>query len=398
MKTGSLRFNPYLRDFAENPYEQYRQLRESDPVHKSFMGTWVLTRYSDISDAFKDSNFSSDLRHWQGFTRRYGDRKSVAWLLNRSVLNIDPPLHTEIKKALIIAFGPNRRSELTDALAGIVREQIETLKSKSPAFDAIDQFALPVPIRAVSHLYQVATEDIGKVKEWSVHVSGLIEPLPTGLALEDAERSICEFKAYLQGRLSEPAAQDCLPNRMLKILREGVMDEDHVLANLILMFPAGHETTINLIGNGLYTLLRHPEQMETLRRQPELINQAVEEILRYEPPQQVAWRSVLSNCEIGGKHIKKGDQLMMLLGSANRDPEVFDHPEVFDITRKNNPHISFGNSRHACLGAWFARMQGAIALSIFITEFAGVRLQDQKPVWYPTMSFHGLKSLPVNVG
>jgi cytochrome P450 len=265
-------------------------------------------------------------------------------------------------------------------------------------FDAIEHFALPVPVRAVSHLYQVSTKDIAQVKKWSVHVSGLIEPLPAGCALEDAEQSIAEFKAYLRGRLSEPTVQDCLPNRMSKILHDGLMDEDHVLANLILMFPAGHETTINLIGNGLYTLLRNPEQMAHLRRSPELIDKAVEEILRYEPPQQVAWRSVLADCEIGGKHIRKGEQLMMLLGAANRDPEVFSDPEDFDITRERNPHLSFGNSRHACLGAWFARMQGALALSLFVAEFSDVRLRAQKPAWYPTMSFHGLKSLPVSVG
>jgi len=136
--------------------------------------------------------------------------------------------------------------------------------------------------------------------------------------------------------------------------------------------------------------------LAALRRRPELINQAVEEILRYEPPQQVAWRSVLSDCEIGGQQIKKGDQLMLLLGAANRDPEVFERPEDFDITRTPNPHLSFGLSRHACLGAWFARLQGSIALSIFIEEFGDVRLREQKPAWHPTMSFHGLKSLPVS--
>ena len=160
------------------------------------------------------------------------------------------------------------------------------------------------------------------------------------------------------------------------------------------MFPAGHETTVNLIGNGLLLLLRHPEQRRLLREQPDLWPKAIEEILRVESPQQIAWRVATQDHELAGKRIAAGDQLMLVLGAANRDPEVFEDPERFDITRTNNRHVAFGLGRHACLGGWFARMQGQRALQAIVARFPRLSLAGA-PLWHPTVSFHGLRHLPV---
>ncbi|CAO3383203.1 cytochrome P450 [Azospirillum argentinense] len=395
MTPATIRYNPYLPGFTADPYGQYRALRENDPVHRSFMGTWVLTRYRDVTRVLKDATFSSEPRRWDGFRRRYRERGAVAWLLERSVLNTDPPHHTRLKKAMASAFDVSERPGLAEILGRLAAEQIERIAAARGIVDAVADFALPVPVRAVSHLYRLSQGEQDLVKRWSVDVSGLIEPLPTGLALDDAERSIAAFREWLERRM-EGGGDDSLPCRVARLLERGEMEREDALANLILMFPAGHETTVNLIGNGLLSLLRHPGQLARLRADPALMDSAIEEILRFEPPQQLAWRTALEDCEIGGKTIRRGEQVMMLLGAANRDPEVFDDPERFDIGRKPNPHLSFGSSRHTCLGAWFARLQGRIALSAFLSAFPAIRLAGQ-PEWYPTMSFHGLKSLPVRL-
>ncbi len=397
MATTTVRFNPYQKDFQSNPYPHYRELREQDPVHRSFMGTWVLTRYRDAGSILNDADFSSDLRNWTGFEQRYRNREPVARLLTRSVLNSDPPVHTCLRKSVVKAFAPKNLGKLSDRIAELARHRLDMLDTSAGGFDAISGFAMPFPVQVVAEVYGVAGYDRAQVKQWSVDVSGLIEPLPTLRNLNDAEQSIHDFGAYLSGRLEQGPVDDTFPACMSDALEKGELDLDEALANLILMFPAGHETTINLIGNGIYTLLRNPDQLQLLRERPELIDSAVEEMLRYESPQQVAWRSLLVDREIGGRTLHKGEQVMMILGAANRDPEVFDEPDRFDITRRPNPHLAFGAGRHTCLGSWFAKLQAKIGLRLFLERFPRLELAGEAPVWHSTLSFHGLKSLPVRL-
>jgi pimeloyl-[acyl-carrier protein] synthase len=235
------------------------------------------------------------------------------------------------------------------------------------------------------------------VKQWSVDVSGLIEPLPTLRNIKHAEQSIDDFEQYLRDRMGRGPIDETFPACMADALENGELEMDEALANLILMFPAGHETSINLIGNGIYTLLRNPDQLQLLRQRPELIDTAVDEMLRYESPQQVAWRVLLGDREVGGKLLRKGEQAMVVLGAANRDPEVFPDPDRFDITRRPNPHLAFGTGRHTCLGSWFAKLQAKIGLRLFLERFPHLQLGDEAPVWHTTLSFHGLQSLPLRV-
>ncbi len=397
MQTITARFNPYQKNFQSDPYPQYRELREQDPVHKSFMGTWVLTRYRDIDAILNDAEFSSNLRNWTGFEQRYKNKEPVARLLTQSVLNTDPPAHTCLRKSVVKAFAPKDLRSLSSTITELARRRLEMLDTSSGEFDAVAGFAVPFPVEVISHVYGVAGYDRAQVKQWSVDVSGLIEPLPALRSLKDAEQSIHDFEGYLRDRLEQGPVNDTFPACMADAFEKGELAMDEALANLILMFPAGHETTVNLIGNGIYTLLRNRDQLRLLLDRPELMDSAIEEMLRYESPQQVAWRSLLADREIGGRMLRKGEQVMMILGAANRDPEVFEDPDRFDITRRPNPHLAFGTGRHTCLGSWFAKLQAKIAMRLFLDRFPHVQLADESPVWHSTLSFHGLKSLPVRL-
>jgi cytochrome P450 len=397
MAATTVRFNPYQHDFQSNPYPQYRELREQDPVHRSFMGTWILTRYRDIEAILTDGEFSSDLRNWAGFDQRYRHREPVARLLTRSVLNTDPPVHTCLRKSVVKAFAPQDLRTLSDAIGDIARKRLDRIQTSGGAFEAMSAFATSFPVEVISHVYGVAGYDRAQVKQWSVDVSGLIEPLPTLDNIRHAEQSIHDFETYLRDRLEQGSIDHTFPACMAEALENGEMEMDEALANLILMFPAGHETSINLIGNGIYTLLRNPDQLRMLRERPELMDSAIDEMLRYESPQQVAWRALIADREIGGKLLRKGEQAMVVLGAANRDPEVFEDPDRFDITRRPNPHLAFGTGRHTCLGSWFAKLQAKIGLRLFLERFPELRLADEPPVWHSTLSFHGLQSLPLHV-
>jgi hypothetical protein len=392
---NALRFNPFESGFTASPYEHYRQLREQDPVHKSFMGTWAITRHAEVYEVLRDASYSSELSRWKGFDRRYRTRPGVAWLLTRSLLNRDEPDHQRLRRTVVRAFSPADEARFAGIVSDVLRRQLTQLETAG-AFDAIDDFAIPVPVQTICRVFDVAEDDRTRVKAWSNNVASLIEPLPTGPVLGDAASSVEAFKAYLARKMADPG-DDGLAGALARAIENAAVDADDALANLVLMFPAGHETTINLIGNGLLLLLQHPEQHRMLREQPSLWPKAIEEMLRFESPQQIAWRIATEDRVLAGKHIAAGDQLMLLLGAANRDPMAFSEPDRFDIMRTPNKHVAFGFGRHACLGGWFARMQAMHALKAITERFPDLALIGE-PQWHPTISFHGLRNLPVSVG
>jgi len=396
MSPDGVRYNPYLPEFAGDPYPQLRALQQHDPVHRSFMGSWVVTRYHDVAPALKDPRLSSALHNWSGFAQRYEGRPAIEWLLSHSVLNTDPPQHADLRKVITKAFGASLRIDLSRHLHEFFVSQVAALQGLNEPVDAIASFALAVPLQTIAHLFGLQADEHDMVKAWSNDVAGLMEPLPTGQALDDAEASIWAFREWIEARLRCQQDERSLPGRIGRLLRQGEIDPDYAVANLILLYPAGHETTVNLLGSGLLCLLRCPEQMARLRAAPDLLPAALEEVLRFEPPQQIAWRNALEDVEIGGTPIGKGEQLMLALGAANRDPAVFPEPDRFDIGRTPNPHLSFGRGRHACLGAWLGRLQGELGLAALLAAVDDIALAGV-PEWLPTRSFHGLKHLPVRI-
>lgn len=400
LKDSEYRFNPYAPGFFENPYPFYDRLRENDPYHRSFMGTWILTRYDDIQEALVNPNLSSDLRNWTGFDKRYKDKESIPWFVTHSVLTVDPPNHKPLKNHLNKSFLESSLKKLNAQIPAIVKQKLEKLE-KLGSFDFIPEFALAVPLETIYYVFGIEEADKPIVKKWSTDISKLIEPLPILANLEAADQSIQEFSQYLkekilQKQLDKTKDEQCfLTSLIADPHSESFEKDEYILPNLILMFMAGHETTVNLIGNGIFALLNNPDQLKLLLENPELTGSAVEEMLRYDPPQQLAWRSALCDLKIGEHSFKKGDQLMLLLGSANKDPAYFSNPHKFDIKRMPNPHLSFGKGQHSCLGSWLARLQGKIAIREFVERFPAMEITSEGVRWFSNFSFRGLEKMPI---
>ena len=396
----SVRYNPFVKGFYKNPYDQYKALREQDPMHASFMGAWVVTRYEDVREAINHPLFSSDLRSWKGFEKRYKNKELIAWMLTHSVLNVDDPTHKPLRSFLKQSFMPKALSDLAQTIGINAKNRLDNIEQMD-VFDLISEYALAVPLDTINDIFGIPEEDREQAKEWSTHISNLIEPLPDISRLKTANQSIKDFSAYLKNMLLTTEASGIQEGFLGKIihtpLKELAKTDDYVLPNLILMFAAAHETTVNLIGNGLYALLQHPEQLQHLRKNPELMDVAIEEMLRYDSPQQLAWRSATEKLVLGGQVIQKGEQVMLLLGAANRDPAHFENPNTFDITRKPNQHLSFGQGKHNCMGSWMARMQGKIALKALLERFSTIEMVGEEQ-WLENISFRGMSHFPLRVG
>lgn len=394
----AIRFNPHVPGFFDDPYAHYARLRAADPIHKSFMGSWVLTRYADCEVVLRHPSFSSDLRHWPGFALRYRDKELVASLLNHNLLNTDPPVHTGLKRYLKASFMPTSLEALKAKIVEIVEDKLDRLSGRE-RFDLIPEYALAVPLETITHIFDIPRADMEQAKIWSTEVSNLIEPLPDMGVLRGADRAIIEFSAYLEARLGATGARqggflDCL---MSSPLRSLVDLDTYLLPNLVMLYAAGHETTVNLIGNGVYALLRHPDQMRRMAEDESLGESAVDELLRYDSSQQLAWRVATEEVEVGGHLFHPGEQLMLLLGAANRDPAAFPAPDTLDLGRSPNRHLSFGRGRHNCMGAWLARLQGSIALRAFCRRFREASWDPAATSWLNKLSFRGLRRLTIDV-
>lgn len=399
VSTNEVKFNPYEPGFFSNPYPFYERLRDHDPIHYSFMGTWVLSRYKDVNELLTHNALSSDLRNWVGFEKRYKDKELIAWMINHSVLNIDPPTHTSLRSYLKKSFMPKALEELNNAIKNNVRKQLEKLEGRDE-IDLINDFALPVPLSTINYIFNIPEEDQKQVKEWSSNISKLIEPLPNLSALKVANQSILDFTAYLKDRIAERKGKngtDFISNILNTPIDQLIDHDDYILPNLILMFAAAHETIVNLIGNGMYALLKNPDQYALLQDRPELIETAIEEMLRFDSPQQLAWRSVLEDINLVGHDFKKGEQLMLLIGAANFDPLYFPDPYKFDITRKPNKHLTFGKGKHSCMGSWMARMEAKIAIPALIRQFPNMCIDDSQTKWLKNFSFRGLERAKLDV-
>jgi cytochrome P450 len=387
----------------EDPYPVYSLLRTVHPVLPVPIadfdgpGVWLLTRYRDVHTVLRDNRFSVDrlsaplirnnLERLPGFIRQ-----SAVGM--RSMLVMDPPDHTRVRKLVNKAFTPRRIAELRPRIEALVAEELDQI-SKSDAFDLIHDMAEPLPAIVIAELLGVPADDHRRFRNWS---SALISGIA---ARSDAERSVgTEAAAKIMGYLSDVIAErrkeprDDLISAMIQAQEErDVLSDSELLATCNLILLAGHETTTNLIGNGMLALLREPEQLERLRAEPERIETAVEELLRYDGPVQATIRVATEDIDLDGNSIPKGAVLLVSIGAANRDPEVFEEPDRLDIARDPNPHIGFGFATHFCMGAPLARLEAQLAIGTLIQRFPELRLLDAAPEYRPNPVLRGLKQL-----
>jgi cytochrome P450 len=389
-------YNPLSPRVYLNPYPKYAKLRAKAPLHWSpLLEAWVATRYADVDAILRDhKRFSSDPRKRQ---RTRAPRTMVDNPGGQSMLFVDPPEHTRLRALVNKAFTPQAIAALTPRIQAIVQELLDQIPEPSH-FDLIDTLAYPLPVIVMAELLGIPPQDRAQFKHWSDRRARALEPTITPREIQEANRAAHEIDDYFRGVIKERrrAPRDDLISTLVATEEAGdALTQDETLVMLRLLLIAGNETTTNLIGNGILALLRHPDQLQKLREHPELIDTAVEEILRYDTTVQVDFRSALEDVEIGGQRITRGQGIMLLLGAANHDPEVFHAPEQFDITRREASHLAFGRGVHHCLGAPLARTEARLAFTGLLERFSDIRLLTEHPPFKDNVVLRGLQSLPL---
>ena len=396
-----LEFNPLQQDFRQNPYPIYRQFREADPVHWSAMfGFWVCTRYDDIVTILRHSKASANPRDWERFddyVEALGGTGPTDDMQSRWMLLKNPPDHTRLRKFVTKAFTPRVVENMRTHIQDIVQDLLDAVHTKR-RFDIIQDLAFPLPVIVIAELIGVPTQDREYFKDWTAALARSLDPIITPEITQAADKATEDLLAYFTTLVAErrDSPQDDLLSGLIVAEEKGdKLDEDELLATAILLFAAGHETTMNLIGNGMLALFRNPDQMAKLKADPSLIKTAVEEFLRYDGSVQITARVALEEIAVGGRTIGKNQQALLLLGAANRDPAHFSAPDRLDITRQENPHLTFGHGIHHCLGAPLARVEAQIAINSMLRRMPDIQLATDQLEWRDMLTLRGLKALPV---
>ncbi|MEX0874455.1 MAG: cytochrome P450 [Actinomycetota bacterium] len=388
MTTPTQTFDWTDQAFLSDPYPHYRALRERDPVHyNASRGTWALTRYNDIVAVLRDHDrFSAE----RGPGAEDPD-------FPRSMLGSDPPHHTRLRNLVNKAFTARTVERLRVRIQELVDANLDRVAERGE-MEVVNDFAYPLPITVIAEMLGVPADDRDFFREASSKIAvalGPIEDMQIAMrALEGRNQLIAYFNELIPKRSGDDG--DDLITALLRAEEAGdFLSHGELLAMLLLLLVAGHETTVNLIGNGLIALLRNPDQLERLRSEEGIERKATEELLRYDSPVQFTGRVVLEDVEIGGKTIRAGQGLTTLLASANRDPELFEDPDMLDLTRDPCPHLSFSAGIHFCLGAQLARLEGQIALSTIVRRFPDIAIATDKLEWRPAPILRGVVALPV---
>src|SRR6266513_3725195 len=383
-------------EFYADPYPTYRALRETDPVKRLPNGSYFLTRYDDLVSYYKSTkSFSSDKK--QEFSPKYGDSLLYEHHTTSLVFN-DPPAHTRVRRLIMGALSPRAIAGMEPDLVALVDRLLDAIAAKQN-FELIGDFASAIPVEVIGNLLDVPHEERGPLRDWSLAILGALEPVIGAEAFARGNKAVKDFLAYLEVLVERRRAKPGNPDR--DVLTRLILGEDNgerltekeLLHNCIFLLNAGHETTTNLIGNGLVALSGNASQKMRLIERPDLIKTAVEEILRFESSNQLGNRMTVEPFELGGIAMPPGTPVTLCIGAANRDPAQFADPERFDIGRSPNRHLAFGTGAHQCAGMALARLEGALALSRFLARFPNYTLKGP-PVRGGRVRFRGFLSVP----
>ncbi len=403
-------------DFYDNPFPTYAALQRMDPVHRCPDGSFFLTRYHDLKSVYQDAKvFSSDKK--TAFAPKFGDGPLYQHHTTSLVFN-DPPLHTRVRKIITAALTRGTVANMEQNVRVLVNRLLDRMEAQG-RFDAIEDYSAMIPIEVIGNLLRIPHAERGPLRGWSIAILGALEPAISADVLNRGNRAVEDFLTYLKKLVAERKRnlsqdEDDLLSRLIQGLPEGEnLSEQELLHNCIFILNAGHETTTNIIGNSIHLLLQNPEIAKAIfcRDNPKtdsnrgkmavqrvrLMNSAVEELLRYESPNQLGNRVVTQNIEIQGIPMTPGTQLTLCIGAANRDPEVFERPQEIDIYRNPNKHLAFASGPHLCAGGHVARMETRIALEEFFRRFpeaslAGTAVRSRRA------RFRGFLRVPVLSG
>jgi cytochrome P450 len=387
-------------EFYADPYPTYRALREHEPVKRMPNGSYFLTRYDDLLTAYKNTKaFSSDKK--KEFAPKYGASLLYEHHTTSLVFN-DPPAHTRVRRLIMGALSPRAIAEMEPDLIALVDRLLDAIAAKGEV-DLIGDFAAAIPIEVIGNLLDVPQEERAPLRGWSLAILGALEPVIGAEAFARGNSAVDDFLSYLKILVARRRAKPGNPDRdVLTRLIQGEdngerLTEKELLHNCIFLLNAGHETTTNLIGNGLVALYAHPAEKKRLIENPGLIKTAVEEILRFESSNQLGNRMTTEPVELSGVTMPAGTLITLCIGAANRDPQQFNDPETLDIGRTPNRHLAFATGAHQCAGMALARLEGAIAISRHLARFPAYTLKGP-PVRGGRARFRGFLSVPCVVG
>jgi pimeloyl-[acyl-carrier protein] synthase len=384
-----------------DPYPLYRRLREEDPVHwDPYLHAWVVTRYHDVSTVFR--RFSADRTPAPEYFEALGvpEIGPIARLMVRQMLFMDAPAHTRLRRLAGPAFQPGQVNVLRPHIQDIADALVDAVLARGDGtVDMLADFAEPLPAMVTTELLGVPVEHHAELKDWSVTFAGMLGNFQHNPDLVgDVLVAVENLTSYFRDAIAEQR-RDPRPGLLGTLLAAEVdgdrLTDDEIVANVIVTMVGGLETTTNLIGNGVLTLLRNPQQLERLRAEPAVLPAAVEELLRYESPSQQTARIARDDVELGGKRIGKGQAVIAVMAAGNRDPERFPDPDRLDFDRPDNRHLAFGWAAHFCFGAPLARLEAEIAFATLLRRLPGLQLTEEPLVWRENLGLRGLTSLPL---
>jgi cytochrome P450 len=383
-----------------NPYPLYQELRSTAPVHwDPYLHAWVVTRYAEVVHVFQHFLAARTPSPEHLAAMDMAQLSPIAQVMVRQMLFLDPPDHTRVRTLAARAFTPRRVEVLRDHILDITERLLDAVEAKG-RMEVIGDLGAPLPAIVTTEMLGVPSRDWEKLRRWSTDFAEMLgnfqhNPGRATRVLQSLEEMTAYFQEAVRRQAEEPTEGlvHALANAEVNGDR---FSEEEVVANLIVTMVGGLETTTNLIGNGLLSLLRNPGELERLRGDPELIPSAVEELLRYESPSQHTARLAPTDLELGGRQIRRRQAVIAVMGAANRDPARFPEPDRLDVSRQDNRHVAFGWAGHFCFGAPLARIEGQIAFGALLRRFPELRLEPEPLAWRENLGLRGLKALPIN--
>ena len=387
-----------MRDPANkaDPYPFYRSLLEKGPLLELPFGAYALTRHADCFNVLRDARYSSNDEHKEGFAQvgemiRAIGYEDLLGLMTRIMLFADPPDHTRLRRLVSKAFTPKAIEAMRPRIASIVDDILDDVDVRGE-IEVVDDLAFTLPVTVISEMLGVPMDDHEHLRSLTAVAVAALDPSDNFEMLLPAAEGLRAMRAYFDDLVEKRRGNlgDDLLSAMIAAEDEGDrLSHDELLDTMLLLFAAGHETTVNLISGGMLNLLGNPAEMERLVADPSLITTTVEELLRFGPPVQFTARATTTDVELCGTALPKGTEIIVMLAAANRDPAVFDSPDELDIAREDNRHLAFGGGIHLCLGAPLARVEGQEAIGRLVRRFPGLRLVDAEVEWKPTTTIRG---------
>jgi cytochrome P450 len=395
-------FAPEDLGFIADPYPVYAQMRERAPIwYHEPTDHWLVSRHVDVNALLRDRRFGRTYHHVSTHAEM-GRPEEPTWhgpfwhLIRNGILDMEPPDHTRVRSLVSKAFTP----KMVEGMRNSVQAMMDALVADvadGGAFDLIATLAEPLPVAVIAELLGVPQDDRHLLRPWSADICGMYELNPSEETARTAVRACVEFSDYLRvlsrERRQEPRG-DLISALAHVVADDERLTEDELIGTCVLLLNAGHEATVNVTGNGWWSLFRNPEQLARLRADPTLVPRAIEELMRWDTPLQMFERWVLEDADICGARVPKGAELGLLFGSSNRDPDVFDRPDQLDVGREPNPHVSFGAGVHFCLGAPLARLELETSFSTVLRRLPTLTLLEE-PTWKPNYIIRGLRELRV---